>query len=47
MNKMWNPQTECMDRAEITKLQNERLLNAVQYEYDRVPLYKERLDKKA
>lgn len=46
MNKIWNPQIECMDRAEIIKLQNERLRNVVKYEYERVPLYRERMDQK-
>ncbi len=46
MNKIWNPAIECMDRAEIIKLQNERLKNVVKLEYDRVPLYRERMDKK-
>ncbi len=46
MNKIWNPAIECMDRAEIIKLQNERLQNVVKLEYDRVPLYRERMDKK-
>ncbi len=46
MNKIWNPQIECMDREEIIKLQNERLRNIVKLEYDRVPLYRERMDKK-
>ena len=46
MNKIWNPQIECMDREEIIKLQNERLRNVVKLEYDRVPLYRERMDKK-
>ena len=46
MNKIWNPQIECMDREEITKLQNERLRNVVKLEYDRVPLYRERMDRK-
>ncbi|MBE5792401.1 MAG: phenylacetate--CoA ligase [Clostridiales bacterium] len=46
MNKIWNPQIECMDRSEIIKLQNERLRNVVKYEYERVPLYRERMDKK-
>lgn len=46
MNKIWNPAIECMDRNEIIKLQNERLQNVVKLEYDRVPLYRERMDKK-
>lgn len=46
MNKIWNPQIECMDREEIIKLQNERLRNVVKLEYDRVPLYRERMDRK-
>ena len=46
MNKIWNPEIECMDRSEIIKLQNERLRNVVKYEYERVPLYRERMDKK-
>ena len=46
MHKIWNPQIECMPREEIIKLQNERLRNVVKYEYDRVPLYRERMDKK-
>ncbi len=46
MNKIWNPAIECMDRAEIIKLQNERLRKVVKLEYDRVPLYRERMDKK-
>ncbi len=46
MNKIWNPAIECMDRAEIIKLQNERLRKVVKLEYDRVPLYRERMNKK-
>lgn len=46
MSNIWNPQIECMPREEIIKLQNERLRNVVKYEYERVPLYRERMGKK-
>ena len=46
MNKIWNPAIECMDRSEIIKLQNERLRKVVKLDYDRVPLYRKRMDDK-
>ena len=41
--KIWNPEMECMSRDEITALQNRRLVNTVQYEYEHVPMYRERM----
>ena len=43
-NKIYNPAIECMDRDELQKLQLERLKETVRLVYDRVPLYRERMD---
>lgn len=45
MQRMWQPDIESMDRIELEKLQLARLKHIVQYVYDKVPFYKERLDK--
>ena len=46
MHKIWNPDIECIDREALKKLQSERLRKVVKLEYDNVPLYRERMDKK-
>lgn len=43
---IYNPEMECMSRDERTALQNERLRATVRLEYDNVPMYRERMDKK-
>lgn len=40
----WNEQIETMDRADLERLQLERLKKLVDYCYNRVPFYKKRLD---
>ncbi len=41
----WNPSAECMDREEMTKLQNERLVKTVEKIYHNVPHYREKMQK--
>lgn len=41
----WNKTKECMDRAEIKKLQSERLVKMVSYVYHNVPYYREKMQK--
>ena len=43
-NKIYDPAIECMDRAELQKRQLEGLQKTVRLVYDRVPLYRERMD---
>ncbi len=43
-NKIYDPAIECMDRAELKKLQLERLKETVKLVYERVPLYRQRMD---
>ena len=45
-HKIYNPEFECMDRAELRKLQSERLIKTVKLVYENVPMYRERMDKK-
>ena len=40
----WNEQIETMDRADLERLQLERLKKLVDYCYNRVPFYRKRLD---
>ena len=40
----WNQKQECMPRSELEKLQGERLRELVAYEYERVPLYRAKMD---
>ncbi|MBQ8249820.1 MAG: phenylacetate--CoA ligase [Clostridia bacterium] len=40
----WQEEIETMDRADLERLQLERLKNIVDYCYNRVPFYKKRLD---
>ena len=40
----WQEEIETMDRADLERLQLERLKNIVAYVYDRVPFYRKRLD---
>ncbi len=42
---MWNQKLECTPRSELALLQLERLKQVVERVYNKVPLYKERLDK--
>lgn len=42
---MWNQKLECTSRSELAQLQLERLKQVVERVYNKVPLYKERLDK--
>lgn len=46
VHKIYNPVLECMERAERRKLQNERLRETVKLEYERVPLYRARMEEK-
>lgn len=46
VNKIYNPQIECMPRDEIRKLQNERLQKTVRLVYDKVEVYRQRMDEK-
>lgn len=41
-----NPERECMSREAMRELQGERLRSTVKLEYENVPLYRERMDKK-
>lgn len=41
---MWNEKIETMPRDELKALQSERLVNQVKRMYERVPLFKERMD---
>jgi phenylacetate-CoA ligase len=41
---IFNPQMECMDRAQLRKLQAERLRDAVRRAYEHVPFYRKKLD---
>ena len=42
---MWNRQVECLTRTEIERLQLKRLVQTIQRTYDRVPFYRQQLDK--
>lgn len=46
VHKIYNPVLECMERAERRKLQNERLRETVKLEYEKVPLYRARMEEK-
>ena len=41
---IWNPQMETIDRQSLEQLQLERLQNTVKWVYERVPMYRQRLD---
>ena len=43
---IWNPQMETIDRQSLEKLQLERLQNTVKWVYERVPMYRQRLDER-
>ena len=43
-NKIFNPAAECMDRESIRKIQSERLKKTVALVYEKVPLYRKRMD---
>ena len=43
-NKIYNPEIECMDREELKALQLSRLQETVKLVYERVPLYRQRMD---
>lgn len=42
----WNATYECMSREEMTRVQNERLVNTVKRIYYNVPFYREKMQKK-
>ena len=44
VHKIYNPEAECMDRETRRSLQNKRLQETVKLEYERVPLYRARMD---
>ena len=46
MQNYYQPEIECMPRADMIKLQNERLVNQVKHVYKNVPYYKTLMDKK-
>lgn len=41
---IWNKETECMSREELTALQSERLVKLVKYVYDNVEFYRKKMD---
>lgn len=43
--KYWNPTYECMSRDEMTRVQNERLINTVRRVYHNVPFYRDKMQK--
>ena len=43
-NIIHNPEIECMDREELKKIQLERLKDTVRLCYEKVPIYKQRMD---
>lgn len=43
---IYNPEYECMDREELTKLQSERLVHQVKRMYEKVELFRKRMDEK-
>jgi phenylacetate-CoA ligase len=43
-HQIWDPKSECADRATIRALQLERLCETVEYAYRRVPLYRRKMD---
>lgn len=45
-NLIHNPDIECMDREELKKIQLERLKATVKLCYEKVPIYKKRMDEK-
>ena len=45
-HRIFNPEMECMSRDERLHLQGERLRALVKYEYERVPMYRARMDEK-
>jgi phenylacetate-CoA ligase len=44
INRIWQPELECMDRESLDKLQLERLKAIVDYCYRRVPHYRKKMD---
>lgn len=44
MNYCYQPEIEQAPREEITRIQNERLVNTVKRVYEKVPLYRQRMD---
>ena len=41
---IWNPEYECMERTALHELQLRRLQMTVEWVYERVPYYRDRLD---
>ncbi len=46
MANYWHEDIECMDLAEMKKLQSERLVKQVQHVYENVPYYRAKMDEK-
>lgn len=46
MGRYFNPEIETMERAELRKLQDERLVNQVRHVYDNVPAYRKKMEEK-
>ena len=44
MGKYFNQKIECASRAEITRIQDERLVNTVRRVYENVPAYRRKMD---
>jgi phenylacetate-CoA ligase len=42
---IWNPEYECMDRGELAALQLRRLQSTVAWVYERVPYYRQQMEK--
>ena len=42
--KMWQPEIETMPREELKKLQSERLVNQVKRMYEKVELFRKRME---
>ena len=46
VNKIYNPEIECMSREAIREMQNERLQKTIRLVYDKVEVYRKRMDEK-
>ncbi|MDD5922779.1 MAG: phenylacetate--CoA ligase, partial [Eubacteriales bacterium] len=42
--KIWNPEMECASREDMRALQSEKLRKIVRYTYDRVKIYRDKMD---
>ncbi|MBQ4381247.1 MAG: AMP-binding protein, partial [Oscillospiraceae bacterium] len=44
MERYFQPEIECADREELTRIQNERLVKQVQHVWDNVPYYRRKME---